>query len=578
MLTLLIGIIVVVGAGYLGFVFYQRRTIKMATDVYENKRDLNKIPLDDEFALAKKMNLTGESHKKYDQLYNKYQHYKNQMLPNIDEGIAAVKEDGKGINFLKTRSDWESANKAISDADSTLKEIQAGLAQLYDLNKQHKLAVEELEKKYKRLREDILNKNQSFGPSIDNLEKMLSDIEGTFDEFTQLTKSGDPNSAEDVLNDLNSSTDKMESYMNRIPKLYQMISKEFVDQVNEIEAGYKELKDKQYNFPNDKFTDDIKGIRDQLKVNTNKLKTLDVDSVEKATKDIADRIDKLYDAIDKEFKARPEVEKDTKVIGEYIEHVRQQNSDLQLRLEALNKSYILNHKEIENNHQYDQQISTIEKKYQDAVDAMQNGTAVFSTINSDQKQMMKDLGQIESEQKDLFQSTVKIPQQEQAARNALSKFDLEMRNKKRRIDNHNLPGLSDDYQEAFTGVIREINHLDDAMNQPKIDVDDISKQLIIIQSDMDTLEEKTDQLIDDATLAEQTIQYANRFIGSDSEIAAASKTAQMYFDQKYDYEQSLNIISKALEKQSSGMFDKIKDDYFSAKKRFKSGKAKEDKQ
>lgn len=578
MLTLLIGIIVVVGAGYLGFVFYQRRTIKMATDVYENKRDLNKIPLDDEFALAKKMNLTGESHKKYDQLYNKYQHYKNQMLPNIDEGIAAVKEDGKGINFLKTRSDWESANKAISDADSTLKEIQAGLAQLYDLNKQHKLAVEELEKKYKRLREDILNKNQSFGPSIDNLEKMLSDIEGTFDEFTQLTKSGDPNSAEDVLNDLNSSTDKMESYMNRIPKLYQMISKEFVDQVNEIEAGYKELKDKQYNFPNDKFTDDIKGIRDQLKVNTNKLKTLDVDSVEKATKDIADQIDKLYDAIDKEFKARPEVEKDTKVIGEYIEHVRQQNSDLQLRLEALNKSYILNHKEIENNHQYDQQISTIEKKYQDAVDAMQNGNAVFSTINSDQKQMMKDLGQIESEQKDLFQSTVKIPQQEQAARNALSKFDLEMRNKKRRIDNHNLPGLSDDYQETFTGVIREINHLDDAMNQPKIDVDDISKQLIIIQSDMDTLEEKTDQLIDDATLAEQTIQYANRFIGSDSEIAAASKTAQMYFDQKYDYEQSLNIISKALEKQSSGMFDKIKDDYFSAKKRFKSGKAKEDKQ
>ena len=70
MLTLLIGVIVLVGAGYLGFVFYQRRTINMETDVYENKRDLNKIPLDDEFALAKKMNLTGESHKKYDQLYN----------------------------------------------------------------------------------------------------------------------------------------------------------------------------------------------------------------------------------------------------------------------------------------------------------------------------------------------------------------------------------------------------------------------------------------------------------------------------------------------------------------------------
>lgn len=576
MLTLLIGIIVLVGAGYLGFVFYQRRTIKMATDVYENKRDLNKIPLDDEFALAKKMNLTGESHKKYDQLYNKYQHYKNQMLPNIDEGIAAVKEDGKGINFLKTKSDWQSANQAIADADATLKEIQAGLAQLYDLNKQHKLALEELEKKYKRLREDILNKNQSFGPSIDSLEKMLSDIEGTFDEFTQLTKSGDPNSAEEVLSDLNNLTDKLESYMGRIPKLYQLLSKEFVEQVDEITSGYKELNGKQYNFSNGKFDETLKGISDQIKVNTNKLKTLEVDSVEKATQDIADRIDKLYDAIDKEFQARPKVEKNTKIIGQYIEHVRKQNSDLQLRLETLNKSYILNHQEIENNHQFDQQIATIEKKYQDEVNAMQNGTAVYSTIDADQTHMIKELGQIESEQKDLFSATVKLPEQEQAARNALAKFDLAMRNTKRRIDNHNLPGLSNDYQDAFAAVIREINHLDDAMNQPQIDVDDISKQLTIIQSDMDTLDEKTNQLIDDATLAEQTMQYANRFIGSNSEIAAASKTAQMYFDQKYDYEQSLNIISKALEKQSSGMFAKIKDDYFNAKKHLKTGKTDED--
>lgn len=578
MLTLLIGIIVVVGACYLGFVFYQRRTIKMATSIYENKRDLNKIPLDDEFALAKKMNLTGESHKKYDQLYNKYQHYKNQMLPSIDEGIEAVKEDGKGINFLKTKSDWQAANKAISDADSTLKDIQAGLAQLYDLNKQHKLALDELDKKYKRLREDILNKNQSFGPSIDNLEKMLSDIEGTFDEFTQLTKSGDPNSAEEVLSDLNTATDKLESYMDRIPKLYELISKEFVEQVDEIESGYNELKQKQYNFPNDQFVKTIKGIRDQLKVNTKKLENLEIDSVEKATQNIADRIDQMYDAIDKEFKARPDVEKHTKVIGEYIDHVRKQNGDLQLRLETLNKSYVLNHQEIENNHQYDQQISTIEKKYQNEVQQIKDGEAVFSTIQTDQKQMMKDLSQIESEQKALFQAAIKLPKQENAARSALAGFDLEMRNKKRRIDNHNLPGLSDTYQDAFAAVIREINHLDNAMNQPQIDMDDISKQLIIIQSDMDTLEEKTSQLIDDAVLAEQTIQYANRFISTNSEIAAASKTAQMYFDQKYDYEQSLSIISKALEKQSSGVFAKIKDDYFNSKKRSKSDNVAEEDQ
>ncbi|MFT8400804.1 MAG: septation ring formation regulator EzrA [Lentilactobacillus diolivorans] len=566
MLALLIGIIVVVGACYLGFVFYQRRTIKMATDVYENKRDLNKIPLDDEFTLAKKLNLTGESQKKYDELLKKYQHYTDQLLPGIEQKIATVKQDGKGINFIKTKNDWQSANQAIQDADSTIKGIQAALAQLYDLNKQHHLAVDELEKKYKRLREDMLNQNESFGPSIDALEKLLADIEGTFDEFTELTKSGDPNSAEEVLTDLNRSTSELESDMASIPKLYHVLSKEFIDQLDEIKTGYQEMTAKHYNFPNDSFMETIETLREEIKNNVDKLAALNVESVQKTNDQIAGAIDHLYDALEDELKARPDVEANTKMVDEYIDHVRRQNSDLALRLENLNKGYVLNHKEIENNHQYDQQISTIEKQFDNQTQEIKTGKAVYSVIDDEQQAMVKNLGQIETLQKQLFQTIIQLPQKEQEARQSLAKFDLEMRNKKRRIDNHNLPGLPDDYQDDFASVVREINHLNDAMSKPQIDIDDISKQVIIIQSDMDTLNDRTEKLIDNAALAEETMQYANRFINLDPEIAEASEKARIYFDHQYDYQKSLDTISIALEKQSSGVIDKIREDYFNAKK------------
>lgn len=566
MLALLIGIIVVVGACYLGFVFYQRRTIKMATDVYENKRDLNKIPLDDEFTLAKKLNLTGESQKKYDELLKKYQHYTDQLLPGIEQKIATVKQDGKGINFIKTKNDWQSANQAIQDADSTIKGIQAALAQLYDLNKQHHLAVDELEKKYKRLREDMLNQNESFGPSIDALEKLLADIEGTFDEFTELTKSGDPNSAEEVLTDLNRSTSELESDMASIPKLYHVLSKEFIDQLDEIKTGYQEMTAKHYNFPNDSFMETIETLREEIKNNVDKLAALNVESVQKTNDQIAGAIDHLYDALEDELKARPDVEANTKMVDEYIDHVRRQNSDLALRLENLNKGYVLNHKEIENNHQYDQQISTIEKQFDNQTQEIKTGKAVYSVIDDEQQAMVKNLGQIETLQKQLFQTIIQLPQKKQEARQSLAKFDLEMRNKRRRIDNHNLPGLPDDYQDDFASVVREINHLNDAMSKPQIDIDDISKQVIIIQSDMDTLNDRTEKLIDNAALAEEAMQYANRFINLDPEIAEASEKARIYFDHQYDYQKSLDTISIALEKQSSGVIDKIREDYFNAKK------------
>ncbi|MFT8907760.1 MAG: septation ring formation regulator EzrA, partial [Lentilactobacillus diolivorans] len=512
------------------------------------------------------LNLTGESQKKYDELLKKYQHYTDQLLPGIEQKIATVKQDGKGINFIKTKNDWQSANQAIQDADSTIKGIQAALAQLYDLNKQHHLAVDELEKKYKRLREDMLNQNESFGPSIDALEKLLADIEGTFDEFTELTKSGDPNSAEEVLTDLNRSTSELESDMASIPKLYHVLSKEFIDQLDEIKTGYQEMMAKHYNFPNDSFMETIETLREEIKNNVDKLAALNVESVQKTNDQIAGAIDHLYDALEDELKARPDVEANTKMVDEYIDHVRRQNSDLALRLENLNKGYVLNHKEIENNHQYDQQISTIEKQFDNQTQEIKTGKAVYSVIDDEQQAMVKNLGQIETLQKQLFQTIIQLPQKEQEARQSLAKFDLEMRNKKRRIDNHNLPGLPDDYQDDFASVVREINHLNDAMSKPQIDIDDISKQVIIIQSDMDTLNDRTEKLIDNAALAEETMQYANRFINLDPEIAEASEKARIYFDHQYDYQKSLDTISIALEKQSSGVIDKIREDYFNAKK------------
>lgn len=566
MFTLLIVIIVVVGACYLGFVFYQRRTIKMATSVYESKKDLNKIPLDDEFALAKKMNLTGESKKKYGQLHNKYQHYRNQILPSIDELIKTVKEDGKGINFIKTRNDWRTANQTIQDADAALKEIQAGLAQLYDLNKQHQLAVSELEKKYKQLREDILNQNASFGPSIDGLEKMLANIEGTFDEFTKLTKSGDPSSADEVLTDLNTATGKLEDYMKRIPKLFLSLDKEFNEQLDEIQTGYTELRSKGYNFPNDNFETSVNNIHDQIRHNLDSLAKLKVEDVSAVNAKIEDAIDQLYSAIDKELKARPSVEKNTSIIGEYVDHVRRQNEDLTKRLQVLNESYVLNHQEIEDNHQFDRQITGLEREFDRETKSIDEGKAVYSEINHTQQKMLSSLKELENSQKELFDSIIDLPEKEREAQNALSKFDLEMRNKKRRIDNQNLPGLSDSYQNNFAAVIREINHLDEDLGKAHVNIDDVSKQVIIIQSDMDTLEDQTTKMLDDANLAEQTIQYANRYISSNPEIASASVKAQNYFEKQYDYSKSLSTISEALENQSSGIFSKIKNDYFNAQK------------
>ena len=562
MLILLIGIIIVAGGCYLGFVFYQRKTIKMATQVYDSKKKLGEIPLDDEFKLAKQMNLTGESQKKYDLLYNKYQVYKNRMLPDIDSQIELVKEDGKGINFIKTRNDWKNANSSIDKADETIKEIQADLAQLHDLNKQHHVAINEVNKQNEQYRKTLLEDNEKFGPSIDGLEKMLEDVENTYDEFIDLTEKGDPNGAEEVLTDLKNSSNKLSDYIDKIPGLYASLNDEFVTQLNEISDGYHEMKGQHYNFKGDNILPKVAALKNKLSTNLEELRKLNIGLVQKNNNDIADSIDSLYDSLEQEIKARKTVEKENEVLAEYLEHVTTQNDDLDTKLKRLSVSYDLNHQEVETNRQYGQQIHVIQTDFDKHQAAVAEGSAVYSEIADRQDKMTRDLSQIEQSQKNLYDSIITIPEKEESARKSLREFDLEMRNKKRRIDNLNLPGLPDDYTDSFTNVVKEIKRLDDSINLPKVNVDDVSKQVVMIESDIDSVEEATKKLIDDARLAEQALQYSNRYVSSNEEIANASRQARQLFDRENNYHESLAVISQALESEKPGSYEKLKDDYY----------------
>ena len=565
MLNFLLIIITVCVLIYLAMTYYQRRINQQATAIYENKKPLFDIPLDEEFELAQKLNLTGESQRKYDQLLGQYRNIHRDLIPSIDEKIQEVKEDTKGINFMKTRQDWAETNQVIDDVEDQVRSIQAGLVQLQDLNKQHSIAITDLESEYQNLRQQLLKQNEELGPSIDALEKMLADIEDQFDQFTTLTQKGDHDSAEGVLADLNEATISLRGYMDVIPALNRELEEEFPEQVNEITKGYEALIRQGVNFENDRFGEHEAQITTQITQNKDNLATLKVNVAQDVNEDISHRIDNIYQILEDAIEDKRVVEDNINVIAKYIDHLKRQNTDLTRKLERLNIDYVLDHKEIENNRQFTEQIRSMGSEAMRQKEAIQRGQAVYSRMRVDQQQILRNLQQIEASQKELFEQVIVLPAQEQEALKTLKGFDLEMRNKKRRVDNHNLPGIPGDYTNSFNAVIKEIERLSKALNQPKVAIEEVSKQELIIQSDMDNLEEMTTKLIDDAVLAEQAMQFANRFITTDDEIARASQKAHEAFDQEFDYTKSLATIATALESQYPRTYQKIEQEYFAAK-------------
>ena len=125
----------------------------------------------------------------------------------------------------------------------------------------------------------------------------------------------------------------------------------------------------------------------------------------------------------------------------------------------------------------------------------------------------------------------------------------------------NLPGLPNDYIEYFFKVGREIESLDQDLNKIQIDMEQIARDLINTQSDLDVLAQKTQEIIDSSTLTEAMLQYSNRYRTRYPEGASAYAHAVELFNKNYDYMGALDVISEALETVEPGCYKRIENDY-----------------
>jgi Negative regulator of septation ring formation len=100
--------------------------------------------------------------------------------------------------------------------------------------------------------------------------------------------------------------------------------------------------------------------------------------------------------------------------------------------------------------------------------------------------------------------------------------------------------------DYFYMVYDEINKLYDELDAEKINMEDISKQVIVTQEDLDNLVEKTSKLKYNVQLAEKLLQYANRY-AKNEEFNDQLIRARALFDDDYNYNDAVEVISKALE-------------------------------
>lgn len=524
------------------------------------QRQLEDKRLGDVFKQVEELHLTGDAKKEFDALQKKYNERLRPQLAQLATSGEELQKAARTTKLLSIQKEVGNLSADLARTTSQVKQVEEKLRRLQSQGKEHRKAIDSIKSRYQKFHQQLNEKSFEYGDSAKPLNDRLADLEKQYDKFVNLTATGDLEAAQEILAELEPANDELAKELKAVPKLYRPLVTTFPDQLTELANGYQTLTKQHYVFTEQGIDKKVEQLQAKLAATVKQLNDLHLETVKQANQELSEEIDHLYDVMQKEIDAKGEALHLIEVMTQFTQHAQQQNNELATELDRLSLNYTLNNHEIETTRELNEQIKTITKEFNDDLQAVKNHTAIYSQILERQKTNRDSLTEIEKDQEKINDEVAKLQTDEQRAKQMLQRYSVQIRTIHRQVERLNLPGVAQDYLDDFFSVSDEIKKLAEELDEYKVNMDEVTKQLIVVEADLETLQSRTKDLRDSAELTERLQQYANRF-SNNQKIDEAVKKSRDLFNQ-YNYTESLETIAAALEEVEPGSFHRIEEAYY----------------
>lgn len=562
----LAGIFVVIMVGY-GVVYYlNRKQANRIKEIDNKKHKMMTIPVADNLYTLKNLNLTGQTKRTYESWQATWQTITRFQYPEIEAAIVSAEQSIQQFNFIRAKQAIENAEKLIAETETSVIKVNKALEKLLESAQENRKELEENQERYNKIRKQLLAHSFTFGPAVETLEKNLNYMELDFTKFNSLTNEGDHMEAKEVLDRIDHDLTIMEEVVEKIPQLNKQIKEEYEEQIADLREGHDRLLSENYVFDNVDIPEKITEIETILKEAKDSIALADVNEARKKMDKAERTIDETYAIMENEMAAKDFVDRHQANLSRKMDHVLQSNRYVLLEIDRVSQNFFLNHNELGRAQDFEEQLMAENEslRYHDKM--MEQHEIAYSAVKARYEKMTQKLSEIDKEQSDLVAALSNLKNREKEAKDAVDVFEMDMRNMKRTLEKQHLPGLAPSYLDLFFAVSKRIEEISAKLNRVKIDMDEIESLVTMCEEDIQLLDKRTEQILDNANMTEYLIQYANRH-REDASIVTATREALDLFQNAYDYEKAANVMKQVLNQVDPGSVKRVEDSYLEDKNR-----------
>lgn len=560
-ILLLVAIVVLVIIAYLVGVVVRKRNDSLIASLEERKQSLFGLPVNEEVEAVKNLHLIGQSQTTFREWNQKWVDLSLNSFSDIENHIFEAEDLNDSFKFISAKHEIDNVESQLNLVEEDINAIREALSVLKEQEEKNSARVKHALDLYETLQASISEKEDNFGSTMPEIEKQLKNIETEFSQFVTLNSTGDPVEASEVLDRAEEHTIALGQISEQIPAIVAKLEDDFPDQLDDLEQGYRRLLEQNYHFAEKDIEARFQEVRDSIRANSSELVTLDLDRARDENEHIQENIDSLYELFEREIKAHKSALKDSKIIPDYLAHAKANNEKLEHEIKRLSHKYILNDNEKLNLRSFTKNLEEIEQETLPIVEVFDNQDKPFSELQLIFDRTLKTLDAVEEGQMQVFEHVKNIEQIESVARQSLDQYINRLHMIKRFIEKRNLPGIPQGFLSAFFTTSKQLEVLIDELSRGRIDIEAVSRLTDVATAAIANLEESAYQVVQNATLTEQLLQYSNRYRSFEPSVQSSFEHALHLFEVDNDYQASFDEISYALETVEPGVTDRFVTSY-----------------
>lgn len=538
-----------------------RKKLYDGIDQYETRKlDVMNRNVAAELSKMKDLNMDGEAKENFEKWKEEWDTILTEDLAKVEELLYDTEKAADKYGLPTAKRHMKEMDAILTTTEEKVENLLEEIQTLLNTEEKNRDLIETIEPQLQELRKFLSQNRYKFNKADIRFENAMDIVKADIDTYYELIEYGNYLEATDKVVNAEEQIEQIKTEMDEFPALYKKAKQEIPDQLDDLVKGINDMGEQGYSFNQTSLLLDIGQLQSQMEEAVQQLEMEETESVKQLIQEAEEKIANVYDDLETEAFARNFIETKTPEYEKAVDKFDDLFDVTKEEVRVLTQAYHFDESDLEKFNSLDNDLKQIHDQLRKIKQTAVDNEEVHSVVREELEMAILNLQKLEEEHHSFRKRIENLRKDEIEARNELQALQERFSKINRQLRHSNLPGVPNFIWKLIEEVKEKNNQVLVTLEQEPINISEVQHALSEAKSGVAHLIENADNVLEQASMTEHVIQYANRYRSADAELANGLKEAERLFH-KAEYELALENAARALEVVEPGALKRIENNY-----------------